>query len=557
MGCKVSLYNHSSYRYMCHSCIPSWCKWYTYQPVTHVSQAPQLVQVLHMQALYVLHGFRVQPVIAVTCLTVTCRFMKSPGEVGQEADVVVHTYAMQAGVSIENHFKLVVCLFLGRIGTMDETIQSCNRLRSSAPGMHRTVYAYLQKPTAASAPTAMAHHIEVSEETLPGQSDNTFMAPATGLAMAAGLHGNVSGPWKEWLEDHNVPFVDGGKMQPEHPTISRLFPPAAPGSFPVRPVSRTQMLKMLMGQKKSNQSTLPQCIGAVNQAGHVLTAVLEAAENTDIIRAQMEQMSHHLMGTNELIPWERLVCAVPYIASLSPSKLGPYVTAVATVFMSFTHYQAYLEDHNSEGGVRWLRSTSPLDQTAALFLHHLLVALMALPPHQPIKPWELTVVTKGRHMQRFMDAYDEYGGQAEPAVGGAGVHVNNKTVWDLTVRSKPAPGTDSRQGVKVWTTNLLVETGMGAMIEDPPAEDGEEEVEVEEEEDRVLRYVRQKTLQNKMRLRLNEDGFRYTLAVLLYAGRNPCPPRCWGKQWTAVRDVMLPPRAIPTEDELRELGVIA
>lgn len=75
------------------------------------------------------------------------QFMADPNAATSQCDVLVYTYAMQAGVSLEAHFKVLFCFLYRWVGTWGDAFQSAERLRQRPdlrPDLHKTVFMYIQ-----------------------------------------------------------------------------------------------------------------------------------------------------------------------------------------------------------------------------------------------------------------------------------------------------------------------------------------------------------------------------------------------------------------------------
>lgn len=170
-------------------------------------------------------------------------FMKDPMRIGKEASIVIATYACQAGVSIDTHFRLVAPLMSSNIGTHDDGLQAIarvrdNRLGKAAGQLWPTMLAYFApgKPTQE---PAFGHYRLVADMDLVGQPSRVKEAYAWSRVEEQHLIRDGGKLYLKWFDDHDIPCrVALMESEWAGPSTQQqaLLPPTLPGALPCKPI---------------------------------------------------------------------------------------------------------------------------------------------------------------------------------------------------------------------------------------------------------------------------------------------------------------------------------
>jgi hypothetical protein len=138
------------------------------------------------------------------------RLMANPGDVGPESILVASTYAMQAGVSLESHFRTVFCFFYPNVGTFDCQMQAANRLRDWER-YDQKLY-ICAAPVLRGAQMCYARFYDVACVDMMEHKDRMRAARASLCTEEGILVGKHRSLWLDWMKEHNIPTIVLGKV---------------------------------------------------------------------------------------------------------------------------------------------------------------------------------------------------------------------------------------------------------------------------------------------------------------------------------------------------------
>lgn len=194
---------------------------------------------------------RIKVLTADSCKNVTswgARFMSNPTLLMHEADLLIATQTVEAGVSVNGHFKIVFAFYQSMVGGINSVLQSFSRVRDRAD-LHMHSFMYLENRHC-NVPFNIHEMLEIATAKQPSTHDRSKLALAHNLHECAKwknstmrettiflenlklLHGQDEGAYHDEL-----PFQNGSAM-----AIANRFPAPNPSGFVIQiPTTRDLM----------------------------------------------------------------------------------------------------------------------------------------------------------------------------------------------------------------------------------------------------------------------------------------------------------------------------
>lgn len=193
------------------------------------------------------------------------RLMRNADEAVKGADVIVATFTMQAGVSIQRVFKCVFPFFHTGVGSFTNQFQAVERLRYGLDAQGNRMWLrtimFLQRGNSAFKPTPEAVLWERAHLQLPGQSDLIKAAMVSFLLQTEELMRLGPSVWGQWCLEHDVrfdQFIGGADMPAGRAMVMSALPEHRGGTnpAPMSPADAAELACSAFGGFKGNLQSI-------------------------------------------------------------------------------------------------------------------------------------------------------------------------------------------------------------------------------------------------------------------------------------------------------------
>eukprot|EP01084_Bolivina_argentea_P238349 400444_1 len=408
-------------------------------------------------------------------------FFLDPEVRAREADVLVCTYAAEAGVSMPpKYFQAVFGMLYPGVGTWDSQFQSLNRVRENV----FTMASIPEENASSVGPVrsgASVHH-QISH-LYCGQKPWTFAAGVQAKVQSLDLRANVWVLWQKWLEAHpqvNAICVtaDGGDSEEalEIPTSEQFW-----DHWPSPPVANSpDALSRFVATKDCVRTKLKFARDSVSQATYDELAhpessadgngALSSALTQDIVSSRAGVLELRLEGyirsSTRLHTVRNVTRLAPWLAEKSGSSLDALLARMSYGLAYLRFVERVVGDRASRQELRG--TLTPFHVATSTFLAHVLKCLGCVPAlsEEGGKPYFLPlgingIVHNARGTAVLRDAIDTF-----PAVQLRRNDIlNGKDIWAAVCSNAPLPprtatGETRGNNLVAWVKKLLLGYGL-------------------------------------------------------------------------------------------------